>query len=228
MRAQQVAWAAAGLLTAAFLMAGSGKAQANAAQNSVLQADYSHPELTPSHWTLTIHPDGSGHFHSAGKGTATETRRNFEVVEVDREIHLSQGFTRRAFAVAEKSHWFHTQCESIVKVAFMGSMEFRYSGAGGEGSCRFNYSENKEIKSLAAAVQSVAETILEGARLEMYLQHDRLGLDKETEQLTEGVDSGGFSELYLIRDELERLSADPEVLERVRKRAGLLAAKARE
>jgi len=32
--------------------------------------DFSHPALSPSHWTLTLHPDGSGHFRSE-RGSAT-------------------------------------------------------------------------------------------------------------------------------------------------------------
>jgi len=40
---------------------------------------------------------------------------------------------------------------------------------------------------------AVAAGILEGARLESLLQHDRLGLDKETEYLEEAAKDGGFS-----------------------------------
>ncbi|HLI03364.1 MAG TPA: hypothetical protein VKU93_03745, partial [Terracidiphilus sp.] len=30
----------------------------------VISVDFSNPALSPSHWTLSIHPDGSGHFRS--------------------------------------------------------------------------------------------------------------------------------------------------------------------
>jgi hypothetical protein len=68
-------------------------------------------------------------------------------------------------------------------------------------------------------MQAVAETILEGARLEVLLQHDRLGLDQETEFLTEAVQDGRAQQVCAIRDILERLAQDDSVLERVRKRA---------
>ena len=32
--------------------------------NPVIQVDFSNPGLSPSQWTLTIQPDGSGHFRS--------------------------------------------------------------------------------------------------------------------------------------------------------------------
>ena len=32
-----------------------------------LRIDYSDPGLTPSNWTLVIHPDGSRHFHADGR-----------------------------------------------------------------------------------------------------------------------------------------------------------------
>ena len=34
------------------------------------QVDFSNPGLSPSHWTLTLHPDGSGHFHSDRRGAS--------------------------------------------------------------------------------------------------------------------------------------------------------------
>jgi len=71
----------------------------------------------------------------------------------------------------------------------------------------------------------VAQTILEGARLEVLLQHDRLGLDQEMEFLTEEFQDGRAQEVDAIRDILERLAADDEVLDRVRKRAQNLLAR---
>ena len=73
-------------------------------------------------------------------------------------------------------------------------------------------------------MQAVAQTILEGARLEVLLQHDRLGLDEEMEFLTEEFQDGRAQEVDAIRDILERLAGDDQVLDRVRKRAQNLLA----
>jgi hypothetical protein len=111
-----------------------------------------------------------------------------------------------------------------MKVAFQGWKELSYSGPEGQGSCKFNYSKNQEIQALGDSMVAVATTILEGARLEMLLQHDRLGLDKELEFLTEAARDGRVRQICAIRGILERLADDPGVMERVRKRARLLLA----
>ncbi|MGD0913047.1 MAG: hypothetical protein ABR928_14205, partial [Terracidiphilus sp.] len=74
--------------------------------------------------------------------------------------------------------------------------------------------------------EAVAETIIEGARLEKLLQHDPLGLDKEMEFLVDAAGSGRAQQIGTIREILDRLAEDDDVLERVRKRARLLLAKA--
>jgi hypothetical protein len=74
----------------------------------------------------------------------------------------------------------------------------------------------------------VATTILEGARLEMLLQHDRLGLDSEMEYMTEALADRRVQQICAIRGILERLAEDQDVMERVRKRARLLLANAEE
>ena len=49
-------------------------------------------------------------------------------------------------------------------------------------------------------MEAVAQTILEGARLEVLLQHDRLGLDQEMEFLTEALQDGRAQQICAIRD----------------------------
>ena len=68
----------------------------------------------------------------------------------------------------------------------------------------------------------MASTIIEGARLELLLHHDPLGLDQEMAYLEEGAGSGRLQEIGSIRPILEQLEDNPSVMERVRKRARLL------
>ena len=143
---------------------------------------------------------------------------------VDRDIQVSARFAERVFDAAQRHNWFSEPCESHLKVAFQGWKMLSYSGPQGSGSCTFNYSRDKEIEGLGDSLEAVAETILEGARLEMLLQHDRLGLDAEMEFLTDAVANGRAQQICAIREILERLAQDDGVLERVRKRAGALLA----
>jgi hypothetical protein len=60
--------------------------------------------------------------------------------------------------------------------------------------------------------------------LETLLQHDRLGLDKETEYLLEATNDGRAQQIYAIQEILQRLADDEGVMERVRKRVRVLIA----
>jgi hypothetical protein len=196
----------------------------------VVQMDYSNPNLIPPRWTLTLHPDGSGHFHSergsaaVGNLAAADPPR-LEAPSQERDIRVSAAFAERVFQTASNHKWFREECESHMKVAFQGWKKLSYSGPDGEGSCEFNYSRDREIEELGETLAAVAETILEGAKLETLLLHDRLGLDREMEYLMEASGDGRAQQIGAIREILERLADDPGVLERVRKRARALLAK---
>lgn len=193
-----------------------------AAADPTVQVDYANPGLSPSQWTLTLHRDGTGHFRSQmGKAPAGELH-GIETPSVDRDIQVSPEFAQHVFDEARRHSWFNQECESHLKVAFQGWKTFTYTGLQGHGSCTYNYSKDKEIQALGESVEGVAETILEGARLEVLLQHDRLGLDAEMEFLTDAAEDGRAQQIGAIRAILERLAQDDEVLDRVRKRARAL------
>jgi hypothetical protein len=191
----------------------------------VVQVDFSNPGLSPPQWTMTLHPDGSGHFRSQTGKAPKGGQQDMGVPGVDRDIQVSAAFSERVFGVAQRHNWFNESCESHLKVAFQGWKQFSYTGPQGNGSCTFNYSKDKEIQTLGESLQSVAETILEGARLEMLLRHDHLGLNAEMEFLTKAVGDGRAQQVRTIKEILERLAQDDGVLERVRKQARALLAR---
>jgi hypothetical protein len=198
-----------------------------AAQSAAtVQIEFTHPSLIPAHWTLSLHPDGSGHF-SAQRGDAPADRAHMlAAVNADREVQLSPRFAAGILASARRHNLFQQECESGRKVAFQGTKKLSYSGPEGQGSCTFNYSDDKEIQQLSETLQGVAETILAGARLELLLQHDRLGLDAELAALEIAAKENRAVQLCAIRGLLMRLTEDPALMERVRKRARELLARA--
>jgi hypothetical protein len=145
---------------------------------------------------------------------------------VDRDVQVSAEFADRVFQTARSHKLFRSDCESHLKVAFQGWKKLSYSGPDGQGSCEFNYAKDKDIQALGDSLVAVAETIVEGARLEMLRLHDPLGLDHEMEYLVEAAGDGRVQQIGAIRGILERLAGDEGVIERVRKRARLLLAKA--
>ena len=199
----------------------TASAQTPAVSDPIFRVDFSNPAQSPARWTLTLHPDGTGHFRSnpdkpeaGNQGIATPT--------VDRDIRLTADYTKHVFVVAHSQKWFDEPCESHVKVAFQGWKTLSYTGPEGQGSCTFNFSKDHEIEQLGDSLVAVAETILEGARLEVLLDHDRLGLDAEMEFLTEAASDGRAQQICAIRGILQRLVEDDSVLDRVRKRARML------
>jgi hypothetical protein len=213
----------------AFILALASAAMAlplHSESGPVVRIDFSNPGLTPSRWTLEFHPDGTGHFHSWRGDAAAADLRFIEAPNVDRDVRVSARFAEHTFQVAQRHKLFNVGCESHMKVAFQGLKKLSYSGPEGQGTCEFNYSKDNEIQALGDSLVAVATTILEGARLETLLQHDPLGLDKEIENVQEAAGDGRAQQICSIRDILERLSQDPEVMERVRKRAKALLARA--
>jgi hypothetical protein len=214
------------ILALAAAMALPALAQSNAASDPAVEVDFTNPQQAIAHWVMTLRPDGSGHFRAERAPDAAATSRPTEAVAVDRRIRVSAAYAQRVFEMARRHREFREECESHLKVAFVGWKKLGYTGPEGQGSCTFNYSKDKEIQSLGDSLVSVADTILAGARMEVLLQHDRLGLDRETEALAAGANDGSFEQLGVIRPILERLAADESVLERVRKRARALLARA--
>ena len=93
------------------------------------------------------------------------------------------------------SKFFAEQCESHAKVAFQGWKKLTYRGPEGEGSCEFNYSKDKQIEELGESLVAVAETIVEGSRLDWLLRYDRLGLDREMQSVEEAAGDGRMQEM---------------------------------
>src|ERR1700685_3544951 len=90
----------------------TAKSQPAPATDAVVQVDFSNPGLSPPQWTLTIRPDGSGHFRSQMGKTQSVGEGEIETPGVDRDIHLSPQFAGRVFKVAQRHGWFNQPCES--------------------------------------------------------------------------------------------------------------------
>ncbi len=210
---------AAALVSAALPMQGEPDAS--------LRVEFSNPGLTPATWTLVLHPDGSGHFHAERGNAPPDPARSIEPATLDRDVQLSGEFAGRVFETVRRHRGLRGEnCESHMKVAFQGWKTLTYAGPNGGGSCRFNYSKDKEIQALGESLVAVASTIVEGARLELRLRHDPLGLNREMEFVQEAEQDGRLQEICAIRGILQKLEEDPAVMELVRRRARTLLAEA--
>jgi hypothetical protein len=192
-----------------------------------VQIEFTNDKLFTRHWVLKLNEDGSGQFDEQHGPPPPGEPNQMLVGDVHQAIHLSAPFTAQVFTAARQHKLFAFACESHFKVAFQGIKRLSYSGPEGSGTCEYNYSKDKGIQSTGDSLIAVANTIEFGARLEKLLQHDHLGVDKETEDLASAVHDGNALEMGAIRPTLERIAGDEQILERARKRARLLLTQAR-
>jgi hypothetical protein len=191
-------------------------------QPAEFQIDFTNEQLVPSHWTLKFTADGNGQFDAEGGRPAKDDANLIWAGDVHRPVQLSPAFAEQVFATARMRRFFAFPCESHMKVAFQGLKRLSYVGPDGSGACEFNYSKDKEIEALGNSLMGVENTIMSGARLEKLLQHDRLGLDQELENLASAAHEGNAVELGAIRETLTRIASDEQVMERARRKARLL------
>lgn len=211
------------VLMAALAVALLAVVLAGSQDSAVLKVDYSNPGLTPSHWVLEFHPDGTGHFRSErGNNAPVNGLESMEPAAVDRDIKLDPTFAAHMFEIVHHHKLFKESCDSHMKVAFQGWKKISYNGPDGQGTCEFNFAKDRDIEGMGESLVAVAATLNEGARLQLILQHDPLGLDKEMEFLLEGSGDGRLQQVCTISGILKKLEDDPAVMDRVRRRAHML------
>lgn len=182
--------------------------------------------LTVPSFTLTLDKDGTAHYEADEVMAVRGSQSDPPVIQhLSRTITLSRSATERVFATALDLKHFRIQCASNAKnIADTGTKTLRYSGEGGEGSCTYNYSEDKKVTQLTDLFQSVARTLDMGRRLDFQHRFDRLGLDATMASLIEEVDGGRAAEVSIISPTLSSLANDDQLMQRVRQRAARLLA----
>lgn len=194
------------------------------AQNSVKAATGAHIRFTvedlqlqPRAYTIEINEDGSGSYAAT---YASSVAGDPAVQEVKQAIRIQGPLISRLFQTARKSHFFPSNCaDKRRRVAFTGKKTLAYSGPDGSGSCTFNYSRERELNQISAALVAVGYTLQMGKRLKQEHRYNRLALEDELESLQEAVDQGHALEPENIAPELEAIANDGAVMNLARARA---------
>ena len=194
-------------------------APAPAAHDTAVNFHFENPQAQLARYTIAVHPDGTGHFHSDASPTPPENPSDLPSQGLDRPIQVSAAVTQRIFAVARAKKLFAIKCEAGMKVAQTGRKQLSYTGPDGQGSCEYNYSRDPQIEWLTGEMQGIASTLEAGRRLELQHQHGRLDLDGELATLEEMVQNGQALELGNIAPILPMIVQDQSVLERAQRRA---------
>jgi hypothetical protein len=175
-------------------------------------------------YSIVVGQDGSGRY------TGEEIAQHAHATDplptpqpFSREFRVSPPTAKKIATLAHDLHNFAITCASKAKnIADTGKKRLSYLGPDGQGSCDYNYSENKSVQSLTEIFQGLAETMDTGRRLDFLHRYDRLGLDDAISSLAQEVTDGRALEVGTIAPSLRSLAGDQEVMQRVRTRAKTL------
>ena len=180
---------------------------------------FDHPQLQPSHYTITIDETGTGRFASQ-PGPVSDPSDGVLPAPVDRPIQLDDSLRAGLFHYARAHNFFQTHCtHDQSSLAFTGNKTFFYTGPDGAGSCSFVWAADPALQSISDQLGSVAFTLEEGRRLDVEFRHDRLGLDAELASLQDAVKDRRAAGLPNIADQLHAIAENQQVMDRARKRA---------
>jgi hypothetical protein len=186
---------------------------------------FEHPQLQPSAYTITIDESGTGHFVSQ-PGPASEDQDDVYPAPIDRSIRLDTSLQADLFRYARAHAFFSGNCaRAQSNLAFTGKKTLAYTGSDGTGRCTFVWAGDPALQRLADQLNAVAFTLEVGRRLDVEVQHDRLGLDSELESLQDALKEQRASGLTNIAPELQTIAEDQQVMDRARKRAMALLAR---
>lgn len=192
---------------------------------ALVSFQFDRPGLEVPKFTLQVNEDGSARYEAdqvypppRGSDSTESTTRH-----IDRTLMLTPATTKRIFAAAHELNRFTDVCASNLKnIADTGKKTLSYTGEGGDGSCTYNYSQDKSVTLLTNIFQGIAFTLDMGRKLDFQHRFDRLGLDATTASLASETDAGRAVELGTIAPTLRSIADDSNIMERVRLRAAKL------
>ena len=184
-------------------------------------------------YTLTVQADGSTVYQVSYPSEAPKyspyaaTQKALPNTEATVKTMLSAQGTGSLFERLRAAKGFSAGCASKAKhIADTGTKTLTFTSSEGTASCVYNYTEDKNVTAITSFFEGVAATLDEGRKLETDHRYDRLALDAEMDYLVAAAKNGTAVEFGAIAPTLRAIADDPQVLERVRKRAVNLLAQA--
>lgn len=211
---------------------GQANPAGDTATSSEVSFQFERPGLPVPKYSIVVHEDGTGTYQAqiapvSGGGSAMGVSAAAQ--PVSQPLRISSPTTETIFKTARSLDRFNIPCESKAKnIADTGKKILSYKGPDGQGSCLYNYSENRAITQLTDTFQAIAQTMDEGRKLQFLHRFDRLGLYSEMDVLSHEVEAKRVQELGNIAPALRSIVSDEAVMQKVRERAAHLLALAEE
>ena len=164
----------------------------------------------------TISADDAGNAHFEGVGTPADNGDNDAFSQ---DFTMSDANRQKIFDLAKKTNYFQGNFEAKQKnIARTGEKTLEYHGKGDGGgqavshSITYNYSPHSDIQELTRLFQAIALTLDFGRKLAFQYRFDKLGMDERLKSLQDMQASHFVEELQAIEPILQKIAADPNLM----------------
>jgi hypothetical protein len=192
----------------------SAHSQAQAPATITFTLDF--PASQPEHYSIHVPSDGSGRYESKGRLSADSD----EADDFDLDFTIGANTRQKIFDLAAKAGYFQNDVDSHHKgLAFTGKKTLAYKDAQRTGEAIYNYSSNAAVQELTSLMQALGATLEFGHRLQYDHHYQKLALDEELKRMEEASHNRQLTEVTAIQPILDRIVADPSVMNVTRARA---------
>jgi hypothetical protein len=173
------------------------------------------PGSEPSHYSILISSDGRATYQSDGKLSAQSEGDPSRL-----DFVISQPTRAHIFDLAKRAHYFAGDIDSRKKgLASTGAKVLAYQDARRNTQATYNYSPLPAVQELTSLFQNISTTLEFGRRLEYFYRYQKLALDEELKRMEEMRKQNSLEEVSAVAPILQKIAADPAVINVVRARA---------
>jgi len=165
-------------------------------------------------YTISVDDASNAHFEGVGNAVESGDDDSFK-----QDFIMSGTNRQKIFELARKADYFQGNFEGKQKnIAKTGEKTLEYHGKGDAGgqsvshSATYNYSPNNNIQELTRLFQSIALTLDFGRKLALQYRFDKLGMDDRLKSLQDMQASHFVEELQAIEPILQKIAADPNMM----------------
>jgi hypothetical protein len=194
------------------------------------------PTSQPEHYSIRVSSDGPARYQSSGrlsedddtaesrdKGSHDGDSQSIDAHDndsFDLDFTVASETRQKIFDLAAKAGYFQKDVGSHHKgLAFTGKKTVSYKDATRSGECIYNYSAMPAVEDLTSLMQGLSNTLEFGHRLDYDRRYQKLALDEELKRMEEMARSHELIEVTAIQPILDRIIADPAVINVTRARA---------
>ena len=159
-------------------------------------------------YSIQVQADGKTHF----KGTPNSSQgANSDPVQDD--FIMSEANRQKIFDSARNLNYFQRDCDSHLKhIAQTGAKTLMYKSSQVQGSCTYNYSQNRDVQQLTQLFQGLATTLDYGHKLAWQYRFDKLGMDQCLRELETARAEHQIEELSAIEPILRKIADDSSLM----------------